>query len=123
MYPFRALLDSGARVTAGSDHPFTPLNPFLAIEAGITRRDPLGEGGEGLVAEQGVGLDALLAAYTINAAYQLHQEELTGSIEVGKAGDLVVLDRNLFETPPQEISESLVLMTVLDGAVIHRSEP
>jgi hypothetical protein len=122
MYPFRSLLDSGALVTAGSDYPFTPLNPFLAIETGITRRDPLGGGAEALVAEQGVSLDALLAAYTINAAYQLHQEERTGSIEIGKAGDLVVLDRNLFDTPPREISETRVLMTVLDGEVIHRAE-
>jgi predicted amidohydrolase YtcJ len=122
MYPFRSLLDSGALVTAGSDHPFTPLNPFLAIETGITRRDPLGAGDEALVEEQGATLDALLAAYTINAAHQLHQEELTGSIEVGKAGDLVVLDRNLFDSPPREISETRVLMTVLDGEVIHRAE-
>jgi len=64
-----------------------------------------------------------LRAATMAGAYAMFAEDILGSIEVGKAGDLVVLDRNLFETPPQEISESLVLMTVLDGTVIHRSEP
>ena len=75
-----------------------------------------------MIAEQALALEDLLAAYTINAAYQLHREDLTGSIEVGKWGDLVVLDRNLFDTPPDEISETRVLMTLLEGEVVHRAE-
>lgn len=123
MYPFRALVDAGARLTAGSDYPFTPLNPFLAIEVGMTRRDPEDPESTTLVADQALTLEELLAAYTIHAAYQLHQEDLTGSIEAGKAADLVVLDRNLFDTPHHEISETEVLMTVLDGEVVHRAGP
>jgi len=122
MYPFRALADRGALLTAGSDYPFTPLNPFLAIEVGMTRRDPGDAGSTPMLSDQALELEDLLAAYTINAAYQLHQEDLTGSIEVGKRGDLVVLDRNLFDTPPDEIGETQVLMTMLEGEVIHRAE-
>jgi hypothetical protein len=122
MYPFRALADRGALLTAGSDYPFTPLNPFLAIEVGMTRRDPGDADSTPMLSDQALELEDLLAAYTINAAYQLHQEDLTGSIEVGKRGDLVVLDRNLFDTPPDEIGETQVLMTMLEGEVIHRAE-
>jgi predicted amidohydrolase YtcJ len=123
MYPFRALADAGARLSAGSDYPFTPLNPFLAIEVGMTRRDPEKAESAPLVADQALTLEELLAAYTIQAAYQLHQEHLTGSIEVGKAADLVLLDRNLFDTPHHRISETEVLMTLLDGEVVYRAGP
>ena len=122
MYPFRALADRDVLLTAGSDYPFTPLNPFPAIEVGMTRRDPEDAASMQMIAEQALALEDLLAAYTINAAYQLHHEDLTGSIEVGKRGDLVILDRNLFDTPPDEISETQVLMTLLEGEVVHRAE-
>lgn len=121
MYPFRSLADAGVIITAGSDYPFTPLDPFLAIEVGITRRAPVGPPSEPLIADQGLTLEELLAAYTINAAYQLHQERLTGSIEVGKAADLIVLDRNLFEIPPSAISETTVLLTLLAGEKVYRA--
>jgi predicted amidohydrolase YtcJ len=62
----------------------------------------------------------MLAAYTIQGAFVQHQEELTGSIEVGKAADLVVLDRNLFTIPPAEISEARVLLTLLAGEAVWR---
>jgi predicted amidohydrolase YtcJ len=121
MYPFRALADRGALLTAGSDYPFTPLDPLLAIEVGMTRRDPENASSPPMIAEQALDLEDLLAAYTINAAHQLHREDLTGSIEVGKWGDLVVLDRNLFDIPPDEIGETRVLMTLLEGEVVHRA--
>jgi predicted amidohydrolase YtcJ len=122
MYPFRALADRGALLTAGSDYPFTPLDPMLAIEVGMTRRDPENGTSPAMTAAQALALEDLLAAYTINAAHQLYREDLTGSIEVGKWGDLVVLDRNLFDIPPDEISETRVLLTVLEGEIVYRAE-
>ena len=120
MYPFRDLVDAGARLAAGSDYPFTPLNPFLAIEVGITRRDPERRNSDPMVEDQALTLENLIAAYTIGAAYQLHQEEITGSIEVGKAADLVILDRDLFAIPPEDLSETSVVMTLIDGEVVYR---
>jgi predicted amidohydrolase YtcJ len=119
---FRALADAGATITAGSDYPFTPLDPFDAIEAGMTRQPPNGPDRPSYLPEQRLDLPTLLAAYTIEAAYQLHQEDITGSIEVGKAADLIVIDRNLFETPVQQISETKVLLTLLEGEPVYRSE-
>jgi len=122
MYPFRSLADEGALLTAGSDYPFTPLNPFLAIEAGMTRRAPHGPVSEPLVPEQALTLAQLIDAYTINAAYQLHHEDMTGSIEVGKAADVVMLDRNLFEVRAEDISETTVLLTLLAGEAVYRAD-
>ncbi|MBW2448193.1 MAG: amidohydrolase [Deltaproteobacteria bacterium] len=122
MYPFASLERSGVRLAAGSDYPFTPLDPFEAIEVGLTRRDPADPSSPPLVAEEALTLETLLAAYTINAAYQLHQEDRTGSIEPGKLADLIVIDRNLFETEAESISEVRVLLTLLEGEVVHRGE-
>jgi predicted amidohydrolase YtcJ len=120
MYPFASLERSGALLAAGSDYPFTPLDPFEAIEVGLTRRDPHDPSSPPLAADEALSLETLLAAYTINAAYQLHQEERTGSIEPGKLADLIVIDGNLFETPTESISETTVLLTLLEGEVVHR---
>jgi predicted amidohydrolase YtcJ len=123
MYPFRSLSDLGVRLSASSDYPFTPLDPFLAIEVGMTRRDPRRSGGEALVEDQALSLEKLLLAYTRGAAYQNDRDESTGTIEPGKLADLVVLDRDLFETAPQEISETQVVMTILEGEVVYRADP
>jgi hypothetical protein len=64
----------------------------------------------------------MLKAYTINAAYLMHQENLTGSIEVGKAADLIILERNLYDIPIEEISEVRVLETIIEGKTVYRTE-
>jgi hypothetical protein len=65
-----------------------------------------------------VSLASMIDAYTINAAWLMHQEDSTGSIEIGKKADLLVLDRDLFELPASEINEAKVLLTLLDGEVV-----
>jgi predicted amidohydrolase YtcJ len=64
----------------------------------------------------------MLALYTINAAYAMHQERETGSIEVGKLADLVALDRNLFTLPAERINEARVIRTLLEGRTVYRRE-
>jgi predicted amidohydrolase YtcJ len=63
----------------------------------------------------------MLAAYTIAGAYAAFQERETGSIEVGKAADLIVLDHNLFEVPPEKIHETKVVLTLLEGREVYRA--
>jgi len=62
----------------------------------------------------------MISLYTINAAWAHHLERETGSIEVGKLADLVVLDRNLFEVPASRIHEARVLRTLLEGKTVYR---
>ena len=64
-------------------------------------------------------LPEALAAFTINAAYTNRDEANTGSLEVGKRANLAVLDRNLFDTPPTEISDTQVLVTLFEGKAVH----
>jgi hypothetical protein len=62
----------------------------------------------------------MLAAYTIGSAYAAYREGETGSLEVGKSADLVVLDRDLFAVSPHEISEAKVLLTLFAGREVYR---
>lgn len=122
LYPLRSVAHSGAVMVGGSDWPVTSMNPLDAIEVSITRRGLEQERGAPWIPEETVDLAQMLASYTINGAYLNFQEKETGSIEVGKAADLVVLDRNLFDVPSHEIHLAKTLLTVLDGKVIYRHD-
>jgi predicted amidohydrolase YtcJ len=122
LYPMRSVAHSGAVMVGGSDWPVTSMNPLDAIEVSVTRRGLEQEPGAPWIPEETVDLAQMLAAYTINGAYLNFQEKETGSIEVGKAADLVVLDRNLFDVPSHEIHLAKTLLTLLDGKVIYRDD-
>jgi predicted amidohydrolase YtcJ len=120
LYPIGSLAASGAVLVAGSDWPVSSLNPFDAIEVSIRRREPGNTKISAWLPDEAADLATMLAAYTINGAYVQHQDKETGSLEVGKAADFIVLDRNLFEIPTEEIHSTTVLWTVLDGNEVHR---
>ncbi len=111
---------AGGKVACGSDWFVSSLNPLDAIEVGVRRQDPhIPEGAPSLNPGEAVDLETMIEAYTINGAYVMHQEELVGSIEIGKRADLIVLDRDLFEIPSAEINEANVLLTLFDGRPVH----
>jgi predicted amidohydrolase YtcJ len=118
MYPIAGVAKAGGRIVGGSDWNVSSPNPLDAIETAIHRHDPRIEDGPVLNVNERVGLELMIDAYTINAAWLMHHEELTGSVELGKRADIVVLDRNLFEIPVTEISDARVVETLLDGQVI-----
>jgi len=118
-YPVRRVAETGALVVGGSDWDVRSLNPLDAIETAITRRDPFENDGPVLGVNEEIDLATALDMYTRNAAYVMRLEEQTGSLEVGKRADMIVLDRNLFEIPPGEINEARVVMTMLDGNVVY----
>jgi predicted amidohydrolase YtcJ len=118
LYPIASVLRSGAVVSGGSDWSVSSLNPLEAIETGITHRPPGNTTQRAWNPIERVDLPTMLAMYTINAAYANRMERETGSIEVGKLADLIVLERNLFETPTQEIHEVRVLRTLLEGKTV-----
>jgi predicted amidohydrolase YtcJ len=119
MYPIRSVQEAGGRIVGGSDYFVTDLNPLLAIETAITRQNPWTNEGEILNADESVDLETMIAAYTINGAYQMRLEARQGSIEVGKRADFVVLDRNLFAIPASEISDAQVMMTIFNGRTVY----
>jgi predicted amidohydrolase YtcJ len=120
MYPIGSVHRSGGRIVGGSDWSVSTVDPLQAIQVAVTRQDPDGVKTEVLNAAERVDLPTMIAAYTIDGAWLMHHERDTGSIETGKAADLVVLDRNIFELPPGKIGTARVDSTYLDGEVIYR---
>ena len=118
-YPVRSLQKVGALLVGGSDWNVSSLNPLEAIETAIRRQDPYTKTGPTLGQNEEVDLYTALDMYTRNAAFVMRLEDKTGTIEVGKRADLIVLDRNLFEIPVTEISEAKVLLTLMDGREVY----
>lgn len=120
LYPVRSIASAGGIVAAGSDWTVSSLNPLEGIQAGVTRREPASGPGPAWIPEETLDLDTMIAAYTMNGARAMHQEGQTGSLEVGKAADLVVLSDNLFRLSSHEIHRARVLLTLLEGRPVHR---
>ncbi|MCK4975422.1 MAG: amidohydrolase [Anaerolineales bacterium] len=120
-YPMQSFIDAGVIMASGSDFPVTiPFDPLIAIQLGVTRSAISGKTGKVLFPEERVSLENMIRSYTYNGAYANFLEGKNGSIEVGKRADLIVLDQNLFEIPPDNISKTKVLLTLVDGIEVFR---
>lgn len=119
-WPARLLLDAKARIVAGSDWPAAvpDENPWIGVEAFVTRRDPRGQVAGELWKEQAITLEEALRIYTLNGAEALKLQQETGSIQVGKSADLIVLDRHLFKRPIEDVGDTQVRMTLFEGRVV-----
>ncbi|MFT7286490.1 MAG: putative amidohydrolase YtcJ [Halieaceae bacterium] len=117
-YPAASVEDSGGLLVGGSDWDVSTLNPLHAIETLLRRQDPESAAGPTLGEGQEISLESALRSYTRNAAHLMKLEALSGSIEVGKQADLIVLDRDLFAIPLTAISDARVLLTLVDGKAV-----
>lgn len=125
MEPAGFLAAAGARIAYGSDWPVDPLNEWFALKVGVTRTNSSQAGPKyaGRLSEDaGLSRQAVLRAITLNSSYELHQEALTGSIEVDKLADFIVLDRNVLKILADDIANVRVLRTVVGGAVVYGDE-
>jgi len=120
-YAFGDLYRSGARLAGVSDWTVTTANPLEEIEVAIRRVDPSQRDGEPFGADQRLDLDTALAAFTIGSAWVNRLEADTGTIEVGKLADLVVLDRDLREIPDGRTADAKVVKTFVDGAPVFEA--
>ncbi|EST35789.1 amidohydrolase [Streptomyces roseochromogenus] len=116
-YPFGALLRSGARLAAGSDWPVSSPDPLQGVHVAVNRIEPGGTGPV-FLPEERLGLADALTAYTAGSAYVNHLDD-TGRVAVGALADLVVLDRDPFAGPPEEIAETGVALTYVDGERVY----
>jgi predicted amidohydrolase YtcJ len=119
LYPIGSVARTGGMIVGGSDWIVSSMDPLQAIQVGVTRRDPAAPAGPAWTANEAVPLDLMLRAYTINGAFANFQERETGSIEVGKAADLVVLDHDVIAGPPHLIDHAHVIFTFLDGVLVY----
>ena len=114
-YAFRSLLDSGARLAFGSDWYVAPPTPLEGIYAAVTRRTLDDRNPAGWVPEEKISVEEALRAYTAGAAYASFDESRKGVLSAGRLADLVMLDRNIFDVPAEEIRSVRVVMTVVGG--------
>ncbi|WP_063736259.1 amidohydrolase [Streptomyces sp. RTd22] len=121
-YPFGGLLRAGATLAAGSDWPVSSPDPLEGIHVAVNRRLPHApEGTAPFLPEQRIGLEAAIAAYTAGSAYVNHADD-TGTIAPGRLADLVVLDRDPFDAPLEEIADCQVLQTFVGGERVYAAD-
>jgi len=121
LYPARSLRDAGALIVGGSDWGVSSFDAFIAMEHAITRS--AGKGQRTLLPEESLTLQDMVDAYTINAASALKQERTTGSLEIGKRGDFIVLDRDIFAIDAFDLHNTQVIATYLDGREVYAANP
>jgi predicted amidohydrolase YtcJ len=119
MYPIKSILNSGGRVAFGSDWYVTSPDPLLGIEAAVTRIEDGGDTHPVFIPAERISLIEAIAGYTSGAAYANFLDQETGTLEVGKYADLVILDKNLFDLPASDISSATVTATLLEGELVH----
>ncbi|TJZ58853.1 amidohydrolase [Streptomyces piniterrae] len=121
-YPFADLLRSGATLAAGSDWPVSSPDPIAALHVAVNRRTPdAPPSAPVFLPEQRIDLGSALAAYTAGSAYANHLDD-TGSIRAGNLADLVVLDRDPFDGPSEEIAGTRVLQTFVGGRRVYAAD-
>jgi hypothetical protein len=117
IYPLNSLLKKGIKTPLSSDAPVIEPNPMHGIYAAVTHKTKTGK----MVAlNQRVSIMQALRAYTLSGAYASFEEDIKGSIEVGKLADLIVLSQNILECPPEEILNTSVDLTMADGVVVYQ---
>ncbi|KXS16156.1 hypothetical protein M427DRAFT_145127 [Gonapodya prolifera JEL478] len=124
-YPTRELLEAGATITAGSDWPaaVASMNPWLGLASLVTRRDPTSPTVPAIAPDQAISMEQALEIFTVQGARALRRDGLTGSIEEGKSADLVVLDRDIFKVPPDDVAFTQVEMTFFEGKLVFERKP
>jgi predicted amidohydrolase YtcJ len=118
--PARSALDRDISVSIHHDSPVHPIDQFTLIWAAVNR---VTRSGAVIGEAQKMSVMEVLRASTIEAAYQFHEEQDKGSIEVGKLADLIVLSKNPLEIDPNHLREIQVLQTIKEGETVYRRAP
>lgn len=121
-HAYRGLLDENATLVFGSDWFVAPPTPLEGIFAAVTRATLDGKNPEGWVPEQKISVVEALKAYTVTPAYASFEEDKKGILEPGKLADLVMLDKNIFEIPAEEIWNTKVEKTIVAGEVMYQKD-
>jgi len=114
LYRIGAFHRSGLVVAGSSDSPIVPANPLVGMYAAVTR---LAESGQQILPHEGISTGEALAMYTTNGAYVSFEEAIKGSLAPGKLADMVVLSDDPLKSPPEQIKDIRVEMTIIGGEI------
>jgi len=114
-YAWRRMLDAGVVLANGSDFPVELSNPFHGLYASVTRKSRAGEPEDGWYADQALTRAEALHSFTLAAAYAAREEDRLGSLEPGKCADFIVIDRDYFQVPADQIDDIVVLEAWVGG--------
>lgn len=117
MFPLKWYEEKGIKAAIGSDCPVIPPSPMLGLWGAVNRAD--GKTFELVGESQKVDILTAIRMYTINGAYASFEEDIKGSVEVGKLADLVVLSENILETPSEELRRITADLTMIDGEIVY----
>jgi len=118
-YPWRNLLDLGVVVAGGSDAPVEIGDPRIEFKAAVSRKDLDGFHDKGWHLEQAVTREEALKMFTIWSSYAVFEEDIKGSIEVGKVADFTIFSKDLMNIPAEEIMTAEVVKTIVGGEVVY----
>jgi len=121
-YVWRSLLDAGAIIASGSDFTVESHRPLWGYYAAVTRQDHDGQPEGGWFPEQRMTREEALRSYTIWPAVAAFEEDVIGSIEVGKLADIIVLDTDILTAQAPDILEANVLYTIVNGKIVFEHE-
>jgi predicted amidohydrolase YtcJ len=126
-YAFKSLLNNGATLCFGSDWPGTSaalyhMHPQYLIYAAVARKTLKGTPEGGWFPDQRISVEDALKAYTINNAYAAFEADMRGSLQEGKLADLTIFDRDLLEIPEEEILQTEVVFTIIDGKIVFEKD-
>ncbi|MCU0455751.1 MAG: amidohydrolase [Bacteroidales bacterium] len=118
-YAWRSLLDAGSILAFGTDYQVEPLNPMEGLYAAVSRKDRLGEEGEGWFPEQKLTMEEAIKYYTLGSAYAQFMDNRKGIIKPGYLADIVIVDKDLLTIPETEIMKTKVDYTIVGGKVVY----
>ncbi len=118
-YAWRSLAESGAELAFGTDYQVEPLNPMEGLYAAVTRKDRMGEVGDGWYPEQKLTMEEAIRYYTLGSAYAQFMEDRKGIIKPGYLADIVITDKDLLTIPENEIMKTRVDYTIVGGKVVY----
>ena len=120
-YAWRSLLNTGAMLAFGTDYQVEPLNPMEGLYAAVTRKDRLGEEGNGWFPEQKLSMEEAIKYYTLGSAYAQFMEDRKGMIKTGYLADIVIVDRDLLTIPEDQIMKTKIDYTITGGKIVYCS--
>lgn len=121
-YMWQALLKSGIPIVNGTDVPVEPLNPIASFYASVSRKTLKGTPDGGYEPEQKMTREQALRSYTLDAAYGAFEEDIKGSITVGKLADFTIYNQDIMKVAEEKLLKTEIAMTIFDGEVVYTNE-